>query len=140
MSRPIISNLLGLLGAAVGGGLGFILFGQLLKVNLYGLILPGALLGLGCNALARHPSTIRGIVCALGALVLSLAAEWFFRPFAADSSLSFFLTHLSDLNQGWYAYAMIVLGVGFAFWWGRDYHLWAAGTPRPSRSGPVDRG
>ena len=52
MSRHlIISNVLGLVGAIVGGVLGFYTFGWLLSYGFYGLMIPGAFLGLGCSLL-----------------------------------------------------------------------------------------
>ena len=53
MSRYLISNLLGLVGAIAGGVLGFYTFGWLSRQGFYGLIIPGAFLGLGCSLLAR---------------------------------------------------------------------------------------
>ena len=76
MPRHLISNLLGLVGAVIGGALGFYTFGWLLGQGFYGLMIPGALLGLGCSLLAQHPSTIRGILCGLAALGLGLYTEW----------------------------------------------------------------
>ncbi len=59
MLRLVISNLLGLAGAAVGGVLGFYIFGWMFERGWYGLMIPGAFLGLGCSMLARHPSLAR---------------------------------------------------------------------------------
>jgi hypothetical protein len=119
MSRRVLSNVLGLVGAALGGAIGFWLFGQLLKVNLYGLVLPGALLGLGCDLLSRHVSTARGIACGVAGLVLGLFAEWWHFPFQDDPSFAYFLAHLGSLDRGVWAYAMLAVGTLLAFWWGR---------------------
>ena len=51
MSRYLISNVLGLVGAIAGGVLGFYTFRWLLGQGFYGLIIPGAFLGLGCSLL-----------------------------------------------------------------------------------------
>ena len=61
MARHLISNLLGLVGAIIGGVLGFYTFGWLFEHGFYGLMIPGALLGLGCSLLAQHPSSTRGL-------------------------------------------------------------------------------
>ena len=61
MKRLLISNLLGLVGAAIGGVLGFYTFGWLEDHGFYGLAIPGAFLGLGCGLLAQHRSRPRGI-------------------------------------------------------------------------------
>jgi hypothetical protein len=118
MPRYLISNLLGAVGAAIGGALGFYTFRWLINQGFYGLIVPGAFLGLGCSLLARHPSTIRGAVCAVAALVLGLYTEWCFFPFNADSSLSYFASHLSNLKP--VTLLMIGLGAAIAYWIGKD--------------------
>jgi hypothetical protein len=132
MPRHLISNLLGLVGATIGGVLGFYTFGWIFAQGYYGLMIPGALLGLGCSLLAQHPSTIRGIVCGVAALCLGLFTEWHFRPFAADESLSYFLKNLSGLTP----VTLLMLGVGaiIAFWVARD-----AGFPGISDRRPYVR-
>jgi len=118
MPRLIISNLLGLVGAIVGGVLGFYTFGWLLDHGFYGLMIPGAFLGLGCSLLVQHPSTIRGILCGLSALVLAIFTEWYHGPFKADNSLSYFLSHLTSLSP--VTFLMIGVGALIAFWVGKD--------------------
>ena len=56
--------------------------------GFYGMMIPGALLGLGCGLLAQHASQIRGVLCALAGLGLGLFTEWRFRPFMADEQPS----------------------------------------------------
>jgi hypothetical protein len=118
MPRHLISNLLGLVGAMVGGALGFYTFDWLRGQGFYGLMIPGALLGLGCSLLARHPSTVRGIVCGLAALGLGVYTEWHFFPFAKDDSLSYFLKNVGSLKP----VTLLMIGVGalIAFWIGGD--------------------
>jgi hypothetical protein len=118
MPRYVISNLLGLVGAIVGGVLGFYTFGWLLSYGFYGLMIPGAFLGLGCSLLARHPSIIRGILCGTAGLALAIFAEWYYRPWNADSSFSYFMTNLTSLSP----VTFVMLGVGtlIAFWVGKD--------------------
>jgi hypothetical protein len=118
MSRILVSNLLGLIGAAVGGVAGFYTFGWLLRQGFYGLVIPGAFLGLGCSLLAKHTSTARGIVCAVAALGLSLYTEWSYWQFIADPSLQYFLLHVKDLRP--ITLLMIGFGTFIAFWLGRD--------------------
>jgi hypothetical protein len=148
MSPKVLSNALGLLGAVSGGVAGFVVFGFLLRINLYGLILPGTLAGLGCSLLARHRSLPRGIACGALGLLLGLLAEWYNFPFVGDSAYDAFREHLSKLGEdfgshagaaltaglqsfgsfvtrlgelvrGVYAYAMLALGTVLAFWWGQ---------------------
>lgn len=130
MSSRALSNALGLVGAAVGGVVGFFLYGQLLKVGLYALVLPGALVGLGANLLARHRSWLRGLVCGAGALKVMLLSDWYWHGFKADPSLMYYLTHLGELDQGFWAYAMLAVGTVVGFWWGGGT---AFGPARPAR-------
>src|SRR5690242_13513243 len=97
-SRQITSNLLGLIGAVVGGVLGYYTFRWIYHQGFYGMMIPGALVGLGCGLLAQHVSPIRGVVCALAALALGLFTEWSFFPFADDRSPAFFLKNIAALS------------------------------------------
>ena len=136
MPRHLISNLLGLVGAVVGGALGFFIFSWLWNRGFYGLMIPGALLGLGCSLLARHFSMARGVLCGVAALGLALFTEWWFQPFDADHSLSYFLTHVKDLTGT----TLLMTGIGaiIAFWVGKDGGLPGYSTvrPRPDREVP----
>jgi hypothetical protein len=118
MMRLVISNLLGLAGAAAGGVLGFYTFGWLVGHGFYGLMIPGAFLGFGCSVLARHSSVARGVVCGVAALALALFAEWRFLPFVADSSFQYFLGHVKDLSP--VTFLMLAIGTVIAFWVGKD--------------------
>jgi hypothetical protein len=113
----LISDLLGLVGAVLGGLVGFYTFGWLKGNGYYGMMIPGALLGLGCSLGARHRSTFRGILCGLAALLLSLYAEWWFMD-ASTSTFMSFLTRVKDLES----VTLMMIGVGtlIAFWLGKD--------------------
>jgi hypothetical protein len=108
--------LLGFLGAAAGGALGYFAFFWIARQGFYALALPGLFLGLGCGSLSRGTSRALGIVCAVAAVILGLIVEWQFAPFKADGSLTFFLTHVGDLQP----ITLISIGVGalFAYWCG----------------------
>ena len=102
-----------LLGALLGGLLGYHAFFWAFKQGFYAMILPGALLGLGASfARCRHRAI--PIVCALGALWLGLFTEWRGRPFLADGSWSYFVSHLGKLKP--MTWVMISLGTVLAFW------------------------
>jgi hypothetical protein len=58
----------------------------------------------------------RGIVCGLGALGLSLFADW--KNFHAGDSFVFMLTHLFEKPP--LALVMMAFGVGLGFYWGGD--------------------
>lgn len=126
----IVSNVLGVVGAAAGGVFGHVLFHWITRQGFYALIVPGGMLGLGCNLLARHPSRPRGIACGVAALLLGVYTEWTWRKFNADGSFSFFLTHVYLLQP--ITLVMIVAGGLIAYWLGKD-----AGYGRPAGSGPA---
>ena len=100
MLRLVISNLLGLVGAAVGGVAGFlhVPLAARARVRTAGMI-PGAFLGFGCSLLARHPSIARGIVCGIAGPGAGSVHRVWFRPSMADSQfpdISF--KHVKDLS------------------------------------------
>ena len=107
----------GIVGAVIGGAIGFFVFRLLAKNGLYGMIIPGALLGLGAGLAARSRSQTLGILCAIAAVVLSVIAEWSEFPFVKDASLSYFVTHVHTLPA--VKLIMMAIGVGLAYWLGQ---------------------
>ena len=71
-----------LLGAAIGGAVGYFAFFWIARQGFYGLILPGGLLGLGAGVF-KGRSKIVAILCGVLALGLGLFTEWRFAPGAA---------------------------------------------------------
>jgi nitrogen fixation-related uncharacterized protein len=116
MPRYLISNLLALVGAIIGGVLGFYTFLWLLKQGYYGLIIPGAFLGLGCSLLATHRSVSRGILCGIAAFALSQFADWYCT--ITDASFVDFLRNGKTLTP----VTLLMTGVAtvVAFWIGGD--------------------
>src|SRR4051794_25822851 len=108
MRNRVISHLLGIVGAVIGGALGLYLFLWITRSGFYGLMIPGALLGVGCSLLAQHASLGRGIACGIAAVLLGLYAEWRFAPFVADGSFGYLLTHFMELKP--ITLIMIALG------------------------------
>jgi hypothetical protein len=104
---------LALLGAAVGGVLGYLGFFWVAKQGFYVLILPGALVGIGAG-LFKNRSIAVSVVCGLLALILGLLTEWRFAPFAQDSGLGFFLGHVHQLKP--LTLVMISAGGLIGFW------------------------
>jgi hypothetical protein len=100
-------------GAVLGGLIGHVAFGWLLNQGFYGLVLPGGLLGLGAG-LATGRSRWPAVVCGVLALLLGLLTEWRFRPFNADASLGYFLTHLQQLKS--VTWLMLTAGTAIGFW------------------------
>lgn len=133
MRNPIVGNLFGLAGAAVGGLAGLKVFLWLAeRQGLYGLMIPGAMVGLGASLAAPLRSMVRGVICGAGAVLLALYAEWSFRPFVADKSFGYLLAHVADLQP----MTLLMLGVGafFAFWLGKDASPWFGTRRTETRS------
>ena len=108
---------LGLLGAIAGGAAGYLAFLALARLGLYALVVPGALVGIGCGMLSRGKSNLLGVVCGLLGALLGVVAEWKSFPFVEDGSFWFFVVHLNDLSTA--TIIMIAAGGLFAFWFGK---------------------
>ena len=106
----------GIIGAAIGGAVGYAVFVLVLGLGFYALVVPGALLGLGCSIGSRTYSRTLAIICAVAAVPLSLFAEWSQFPFIADESFTYFITHLHNLRL--MTWIMFVFGVLSAYWIG----------------------
>jgi hypothetical protein len=110
--------ILSFLGAVAGGVVGYYTFQWLISQNFYGLMIPGALVGLGSGLLSDRPSHVRGVLCALAGLFLGLYAEWSFEPFRDDRSFLYLLSHVHQFRP--VTMLMLALGTFFAYWLGRD--------------------
>jgi hypothetical protein len=107
------SDFLVLLGAVIGGLLGCFVFFVLASRGLYGLALPGGLLGLGAGVFKTRSKAIP-VVCGFSALALGLLTEWRYEPFAADAGLGYFLSHVHHLQA--MTLVMIAVGALIAFY------------------------
>jgi hypothetical protein len=116
-SVPRANWFFGLIGAVIGGTAGVFAYWLLLREGFLGLILPGALLGMGCGALSGGKSNGLGALCGVAGAVLGVATEWWFRPFLKDDSLRYFLMNLPDLPKP--TLISLVAGAFFGFWFGR---------------------
>ncbi len=105
---------LGMLAGVILGSVGFWL---LWKIGFYGMVLPGAMVGLGCGAQSRAKSIPLGIASAVVAFVLCVVLEWYYRPFVADESLLYFVKNLSDLQNR--TKFTMACGIFAGFWFGR---------------------
>jgi hypothetical protein len=105
---------LGILGAVLGGVVGYFVFRWVAQQGFYAPMLPGAAVGLGCGVLSRGRSVPLGVVCGLAALPVGLFAEW--RVFDADKSLGHFVTHLHD--QPPVTLILLAAGAALAYWLG----------------------
>jgi hypothetical protein len=106
--NPSLTLVRGLLGAVVGGLVGYFAFFWMAEQGLYALILPPGLLGLGAGICARRRSTPLAITCGVAGLALALFTEWRFAPFVVDGSFAYFITHLQDLRP----FTLLMLAVG----------------------------
>ena len=109
---------LGIVGAIIGGVAGWFIYFWIASMGFYALALPGALVGLGFGALSRRHMISGGVFCAVVAFFLTAACEWRYSPFSTDESYSYFLTHIHQVDSPM-TLLLIVLGVVFAFWFGR---------------------
>ena len=120
----------GLLGAAVGGCLGYFAFFWIASQGFYALIIPPGLLGYAAGLFARRRSTLLAYFCGAAGLLLSLFTEWRFAPFFADDSLLYFIAHIHRLKP----LTLIMLALGTFF----SYRL-ALGRDPESRVARPDR-
>lgn len=100
--------------AALGGAVaGFIVVRLLMSANFYGLMIVGLGAGMGAELVRTRAAFVpyASAVIALGGMIFT---EWWFRPFAADQSFGYFLTHLQDLTG--VTIAFIVVGTAIAWW------------------------
>ena len=118
MINRVMSTTLGVIGGIVGGVFGYVLFFWIVRQGFYALVLPGASIGLGCGLLARHRSTIRGVACAIAALVLGLYTEWVFAPFGVDDQFGYLVAHFYLLRP--ITLIMIGPGTALAYYLGKD--------------------
>jgi len=109
----IKGNLPALAGAALGGTAGYFLFFWITRQGYYGLIIPGALLGIGAGLFKPDGKWV-AVVCGIAAVILGLVCEWQFAPFIKDKSFSYFITHLHQLKP--VTMIMIALGGLIGFW------------------------
>lgn len=107
----------GLVGGLAGGALGYFAFFLLARQGIYAMVLPGALLGLGCGFLSGIESNVLGIVCGLLAVMLGCFTEWQFAPFAADGRLAYFIQNVHNLSTA----TLIMISVGglCGYWFGK---------------------
>jgi hypothetical protein len=128
MLLHITGTVLSAIGAVLGGALGYAAFFWIARQGFYALILPGALLGMGCGLLSQHRSSLRGVLCGLAAVALGLYTEWKFEPFVADERFGYLLTHVFQLRG--LTQIMIIVGGVLAFWMGKDSDFLGLGGGR----------
>jgi hypothetical protein len=115
-SAENIRRVAGALGGAVVGTLAYWL---MLEQQIHIPAVVGTATALGVSAAARTTSTAWGLLTAVLAVVFSLQAEFLFRPFAADASLGYFVSHIADLPRNSQLSLAAVAILGFYFGRGR---------------------
>nr|UXE45590.1 hypothetical protein Hi04_10k_c4998_00033 [uncultured bacterium] len=136
MKERLLDLVPGLIGAAMGSIVGYFIYKYALSHGMVAGVVPGAFLGLGSAALSSRPSRLRGLICGVGGLILSLYIEWKTSALAADATLGGFLAGLPQKN--WLILLMIVLGTFLAYRLGGDgFKPSFAGKPTP-RGGESD--
>jgi hypothetical protein len=106
----------GFAGAVVGGAVGYVVFRLLAQNGFYGILIPGALLGMGAGWAARGKSQLLGIVCFVLAIGLTLFTEWHVM-FARNNTFADFLSKIHTLSA--VRLIMLALGPVMAYWFGR---------------------
>ena len=101
-----------LLGALLGGAIGTLAYWLLLRQGILLLAIVGGCLGVLGGLWALRRSRAWGIGLAVAGTLLTIGVEWHFRPFVADESLGYFLTHLHDLT------GRTLLSIAFAAFFG----------------------
>jgi hypothetical protein len=112
----LVGILRGVVGAVLGGVVGYYLYDWMLSYGFYALILPGTLVGVGFGLLSRQKCVLCAIACGVVGLALGMFAEWRVFPFIEDDSFGFFLMHLHQLRP----VTLLLIGLGglFSFWFG----------------------
>lgn len=104
-------------GAIGGAAVGYIGFWLMMQFNLYALVLPGTMIGLGCGAQSRAHSWPLAVFAGMLALVVTVFVEWHFFPMRDDGSFRYFVQNLADLRPG--TKLMLAAGTFAGFWFGR---------------------
>lgn len=113
MDRRLVNDGVVLIGALAGAAVGHLLFLWIASQGFYALVLPGGLAGLAAG-IGRASSRATALACGAIGLVAGLFTEWRFAPFAADTGIGYFLTHLHQLRP--LTLALIAVGTAIAVW------------------------
>lgn len=118
MPRQLISTVLAIVGAVVGGALGYWAFFWFWSYGFHALVLPGALLGFGAGLLAQHRSMARGVICGIAALGLTVYTASRVWKLPDGDTFSYFVTHYHQLSAP--TLLMTAVGTVLGFWMGKD--------------------
>lgn len=107
------------IGAAAGAAVGTLVYWFLLARGYHVLAAVGGGVALGVSAMARTRHLAWGFATGVLAVLVSVLVEWRFRPFAADESLSYFLSHVHALPYNSLVSLAVVAVLGVYFGRGR---------------------
>lgn len=107
----------GIIGAVLGAAIGIYVFFLLYDNGMYGLMIPGALTGLGFGLLSRRTFWSAGLLCAVLGLLVMLWCEWQLAVDFKDQEVGEFIKVIPKLDTS--TKVMLALGTLFAFWFGR---------------------
>ena len=114
---------LGVFGALLGAVVSFFLFQFLTRRGLSFLVLPGALVGLGCGFAARSRSFALAIIAVAIAIPTAIACEWKTDRYLCDDgeTLMGMVEYTSRMVElrGWKLPVFVGLNGLIAFWFGR---------------------
>ena len=126
--QPADANLskqipLGILGAVLGAVVGFFLFQFLTQQGLYLIVLPGALVGLGCGFAAGSRSFVFAIIAVVVAIPATIVCEWKTDAYLCDDGKTLmgigeYVSRMVEL-RGWQLPVFVGLNGVIAFWLGR---------------------
>lgn len=116
MGNPLAAWGRGILGAIVGGLVGFLIYKWLLGYAIYAGILPGALVGVGFSIAARRPILTAGIVCGLVGLIFG-----FWCDAATNNPPENLINYFQTFDMVPTVPNKIMIGIGglLAFWFGK---------------------
>jgi len=116
---------LGVAGAIAGGVVGFFLFQILVDQGLYFMVLPGALVGLGCGLAVRSRSFVFSAIAMLISIPVTIVCEWKKDAYYCDDNETLmgiieYTTRMSTPElRGSLILVFIALNALIAFWLGR---------------------
>jgi len=136
VARKILHGALSLIGAGLGGLLGHYLFRWIYAQGFIAPVVPGAFVGLGCAALSRRTSLLRGILCGIAGIGMGLFSRWTVDGHAGLGFKEFvigFDEYLSRVTE-----VMIALGGLVSFWLGQGSFgaLWRRESVQPRTQPP----
>ena len=99
------------LGAAVGGFLGYHAYWWILSHGFFGLVLPGGLLAFGAS-LGRNRSVPLAVLCGIAATLLGFYADW--KSYVVVYELEEYVRLIPNLSP--VTLIMIALGGGLGFY------------------------